>query len=322
MLNYPLKFTSILKEKIWGGTKLVTQLAKESELSRIGESWEISAVEENISIVKNGNFRGKSLSELLKTYTSKLVGKNNYTIFGEKFPLLIKFIDAKQDLSIQVHPNNELAKSRHNSFGKTEMWYVMQADEDSKLILGFKESISSKQYKKLLADNQIMSVLQDVYVNKGDVFLIEPGTIHTIGAGIVLAEIQQTSDITYRIYDFERVDSAGNKREIHAELSVEALNFRSIVSSKKAYENKLNKLNKVVTCNYFKTNFIPICGEVILDYSQLDSFVIFICVEGNAEIKIFNSSESIKFGETMLIPAVAKKVLIVSENCKLLEVTV
>jgi len=322
MLNYPLKFTPIFKEKIWGGSKLVTQFNKNSSLNNIGESWEISDVEGSISIVNNGNLLGKTLKDLLITYKSELIGIKNYKLFGNNFPLLIKFIDAKQDLSVQVHPNNELSKKRHNSFGKTEMWYIMQAEENARLVLGFKEVITPKQYVSLLEEKKILSVLNEVYMKSGDAFFIETGTVHAIGAGVVLAEIQQTSDITYRIYDFDRVDDEGNRRELHTELAVDALNLNNEINTKRAYNKEVNALNEVVKCEYFNTNFIYAEGKMELDYSQTDSFVIFMCVEGSAEIKIFNTVETIQIGETVLIPAIAKKVAIVSKKCKLLAITV
>ena len=322
MINYPLKFQPILKERIWGGTKLVSQFNKKSALKNIGESWEISDVDESISIVSNGVLKDTSLRKLVENYKGDLVGRNNYANFGNNFPLLIKFIDAKQDLSVQVHPNNELSIKRHNSFGKTEMWFVMQAEEDSRLILGFNATITSDKYVQLLEEKNILSVLKDVYAKEGDAFFIETGTVHAIGAGIVLAEIQQTSDITYRIYDFDRVDDKGNNRELHTELAIEALNYSDEIDTVRAYTKQKNSLNSVVNCEYFKTNYMPICGEIELDYSQTDSFVIFMCVEGTAEITIFNTTETIEFGETILIPAIAKKVFIKSDNCKLLAITV
>jgi len=322
MLNYPLKFSPILKDKIWGGTKLVTQFNKNSNLKNIGESWEISDVEGSISIVSNGNLLGKTLRELLITYKSELVGVKNYKLFGNKFPLLIKFIDAKQDLSVQVHPNNELSKKRHNSFGKTEMWYIMQAEENARLVLGFKEVITPKQYVSLLEEKKILSVLNEVYVKSGDAFFIETGTVHAIGAGVVLAEIQQTSDITYRIYDFDRVDDEGNQRELHTELAVDALSFNDEIDTKRTYNKEVNALNEVVKCEYFNTNFISVEGKMEIDYSETDSFVIFMCVEGSAEIKIFKTVETIQIGETVLVPAIVKTVTITSKKCKLLAITV
>ena len=321
MLNYPIKFQPILKDKIWGGEKLVKKLNKKSNLKNIGESWEISDVKGDVSVVKNGPLKGKSLKELLETYKGDLLGKNNFANFGTNFPLLIKFIDAKQDLSVQVHPNDTLSKQRHNSFGKTEMWYIMQADEGSRLILGFNKTITADDYVRLLEEKKIMSVLNDVPVEKGDAFFIETGTVHAIGAGIVLAEIQQTYDITYRIYDFDRVDDAGNERELHTELAIDALNFSDKIDTERNYSSTKNSLNEVVKCEYFKTNFIPVEGALELDYSATDSFVIFICVEGNATITLEGTTEIINFGETILVPASAKNVT-VKGNCNLLEVTV
>jgi mannose-6-phosphate isomerase len=322
MLNYPIKFQPILKEKIWGGNKLVTKFYKKSNLKNVGESWEISDVEGDVSIVENGFLQGKSLKELLVTFKSDLIGKNNYANFGNKFPLLIKFIDAHQDLSVQVHPNDQLSKERHNSFGKTEMWYIMQADTGSRLILGFNKTINAAQYVKLLEEKNIMSVLNGVPVKKGDAFFIETGTVHAIGAGIVLAEIQQTSDITYRIYDFDRVDDQGNERDLHTELAIDALNFSDKIDTERNYTKTKNVLNSVASCQYFNTNFISVNNELVLDYTNTDSFVIFMCVEGSAEISIFENSETINFGETILIPATAKSVIINSLGCELLEVTV
>lgn len=322
MLNYPIKFQPILKDKIWGGNKLVNTLNKKSSLKNIGESWEISDIDGNVSVVVNGTLKGKSLKDLLNLYTSDLIGKINYLNFGNKFPLLIKFIDAHQDLSVQVHPNDALSKERHNSFGKTEMWYILQSDENARLILGFNKTISANEYVRLLKEKNIMSVLHRVPVKKGDAFFIETGTVHAIGAGIVVAEIQQTSDITYRIYDFDRVDNLGNERELHTELAVEALNFSNKIDTERNYKKKENILNSVATCQYFKTNFIPVKGNVTLNYSKIDSFVIFICVEGSATISIFGNKETINYGETILIPAIAEKVIIKSVGCELLEVTV
>lgn len=322
MLNYPIKFNPILKEKIWGGTKLVTRLIKKSTSKNVGESWELSDVEDNVSIVSNGILKGKTLRELLETHKAELIGENNYEHFGNNFPLLIKFIDAKEDLSVQVHPNDELAKKMHNSFGKTEMWYIMQADKDSKLVVGFNKEIVPDQYLNYVAEKKIPSILNYEKVKAGDVFFIEPGTVHTIGAGILLAEIQQTSDITYRIYDWDRVDNNGNPRALHTDLAVEAINFSDKIQAKRNYSTFINSLNTIVKCEYFTTNFIHVVGEKELDYSQTDSFVVFMCVQGKATISMGAHSEIINYGETVLIPATAEKVIIATKNCKLLEVTV
>jgi mannose-6-phosphate isomerase len=323
IINYPIKFTPILKEKIWGGNKLVKTLNKKSTSDILGESWEISDVGTDVSVVSNGTLKGKTLRELIEFYKEGFLGGENFKNFGCKFPLLIKFIDAHQDLSIQVHPNDELSQKRHNSFGKTEMWYVVQNEKNSRLIVGFKEEISSKDYLKRLKNKDIMSVLKVEKIIKGDAFFIKTGTVHAIGAGALIAEIQQTSDITYRIYDFDRKDSEGNKRDLHTEIAIDAINFNANLKTKYNYSENINQLNKLIYCKYFKTNIIPVEGKIKLDYSKKDSFVIFMCVEGSSEISISGNSETISIGETVLIPALTKIVEINSNIfCELLEVSV
>lgn len=321
MINYPLKFTPILKDKIWGGNKLVDILHKKSDLKNLGESWEISDVEGNISVVSNRNLKGTSLRDLVKKYKSDLVGTKNYEYFGNDFPLLIKFIDAAEDLSIQVHPNDELAKERHQSFGKTEMWYVIQADEGARLIMGFENPTTQEEYVKALESKNLVSKLNFEQVKKGDMFFIETGTIHAIGAGVMVAEIQQTSDITYRVYDWDRVDDEGNGRELHTELALDALNYSGKKDFKRTYKENKNELNPAVDCPYFTTKVLPVDGEVTLDYHSIDSFVILMCVEGNAEVSVSGNTEEINFGETILVPAISDEISI-SGNAQFLEVTV
>ena len=199
---YPLKFQPILKDKIWGGQKLQQILNKPTSSTEAGESWEISDVEGDTSVVSNGTMAGTSLKSLMELHTTDLLGHKNFQQFGTKFPLLIKFIDAKSDLSVQLHPNDALAKARHNSFGKTEMWYVVQADPDSNLIVGFNQPMTKELYLKHLEAKTLESILNFDTVEAGDTYFIEVGRIHAIGAGVLLAEIQQTSDITYRVYDW------------------------------------------------------------------------------------------------------------------------
>ena len=224
-INYPIKFEPILKDKIWGGEKLKTVFNKKSTRNDIGESWELSDVDGNVSIVNNGVLKGTSLKTVLNTYKANLVGENVYNKFGNNFPLLIKFIDAKEALSIQVHPNDTLAKERHNSFGKTEMWYVMQAEAEGNLIVGFNKNTSKEEYIKHLEEKKLLEILNQEKVQQGDVYFIPTGRIHAIGAGVLLAEIQQTSDITYRVYDWGRLDDKGNSRELHTELALDAIDY-------------------------------------------------------------------------------------------------
>lgn len=320
-LLYPLKFTPILKEKIWGGTKLSEQLNKDSDSPNVGESWEISDVEGDTSIVANGRLKGESLKSLLSVYQRFLVGEKNYSVFGDKFPLLIKFIDAKEDLSIQLHPNDELAAKRHNSFGKTEMWHVMQADEGANLIVGFKDKISKSQYLDHLENKTLTQILNFETVTQGDTFFIEVGRVHAIGAGVLLAEIQQTSDITYRVYDWDRVDAKGNERELHNDLAIDAINFNMDNNFKVNYNSEANRSNLMVDCPYFKTSFLPIDGTLIKENTE-DSFYIYICVEGEVEVITSSGIETLKKGETLLMPACFANFTIKGKAAKLLEVYV
>ena len=257
MKFYPLTFTPILKDRIWGGTKLKSYLNKSIVSETTGESWEISTVPGDISVVTSGVFEGKNTNEIIDLHPTEFLGKWVIARFGKQFPLLFKFIDAKEDLSIQLHPNDELAKQRHNSFGKTEMWYVMQADEASRLVVGFKNDSNQQEYLEKLADKKLVSLLEEYPVKKGDVFFLETGTIHAIGAGVVLAEIQQTSDVTYRIYDWDRVDVNGKGRELHTELALEAINYYK-THSKIDYFEEPNHSSVVEDCPYFKTNIIAL----------------------------------------------------------------
>jgi mannose-6-phosphate isomerase len=275
---YPLQFNPILKERIWGGTKLKSMFNKPITSNITGESWELSDVKGDVSVVSNGAYQGKSLTELLEMYPDELLGTQVHKRFGKQFPLLFKFLDAREDLSIQVHPNDELAKERHNSFGKTEMWYVMQADQNARIIVGFEHKSSPDQYLKSLKDKTILGLLHTVDAKKGDVFFLETGTVHAIGAGLVIAEIQQTSDITYRIYDFDRKDADGNTRELHVDLALDAINYEK-TDTQKIYTTHENQSNGVVDCPYFTTNFIPLDGEAIVNKDG-ESFTVYMCVEG------------------------------------------
>jgi len=239
---YPLKFKPLLKERIWGGDKLKTILGKQGKCATCGESWEISAVEKNVSVVENGFLKNNNLQEIIEIYMGDLVGDKIFDKFGLEFPLLIKFIDANDDLSIQVHPNDKLAHERHQSNGKTEMWYVMDANKDSALISGFNKQISTEEYVNHLNGKTLKDILNRQPVKQGDVFFIPAGRVHAIGAGILLAEIQQTSDITYRIYDWDRVDANGKHRELHTDLALDAINYKYSEDVKTAYENKLNSV--------------------------------------------------------------------------------
>lgn len=321
ILNQFIKFEPILKEKIWGGEKLAKLLNKQSNKPNIGESWEVSDVEGDTSIVSNGELKGKNLKELIELYKSDLVGDQIFKNFGNKFPLLVKYIDAKEALSIQLHPNDTLAKERHNSFGKTEMWYVMQADEKANLIVGFQKDSDKEEYVYHLENKKLLDILNVDEVSSGDVYFIPTGRIHAIGAGVLLAEIQQTSDITYRIYDWDRQDNQGNYRELHTELALDAIDYKSQKKYLKSYDKEENSVSEIVSCPYFTTNILPLDGSVQVNHHDKDSFVIYLCVKGEVAFSNDLNTETIKMGETILIPAKIKDFTITSHiKSELLEV--
>jgi len=316
---YPLKFQPILKDKIWGGQKLQQLLNKPTTSTEAGESWEISDVEGDTSVVSNGPLKGTSLKTLTDTYTSDLVGEKNFRQFGTKFPLLIKFIDAKQDLSVQLHPNDQLAKERHNSFGKTEMWYVVQADPDSNLIVGFNQDMTQELYLKHLEAKTLQSILNFDAVKPGDTYFIEVGRIHAIGAGVLLAEIQQTSDITYRVYDWDRVDAEGNERELHNDIALDAFDFDMLDNFRVQYSLESNASTELVSCPYFTTNVLDVKASILKENTH-DSFMIYMCVEGAASIEVDGTINELSIGETVLVPACIERFSISSNDAKLLEV--
>lgn len=301
MKFYPLTFIPILKDRIWGGTKLKSYLNKPIVSETTGESWEISTVPGDVSVVNNGLLKGKNINEIIALFPEEILGKSVIKRFGNEFPLLFKFLDAKEDLSIQLHPNDELAKKRHNSFGKTEMWYVMQADEDSRLIVGMKKEVTQSDYLHHLENNKILDLLNQYPVHKGDVFFLETGTIHAIGAGVVLAEIQQTSDITYRIYDWERKDASGNKRELHTDLALEAINYKP-TDSKISYQEEANRSVNLVHCQYFTTNMIALHENYAWKRSK-DAFTVLMCTNGQFELVLNGEIIRYRMGDTLLIPA-------------------
>lgn len=321
MKLYPFKFEPILKPVIWGGSRLCEFKNIKPVKDGIGESWEISGVKGSISVISDGDLKGVSLSELLLGSKEQLVGKKVYEKYGNTFPLLIKFIDARDDLSIQVHPDDRLAKQRHNSFGKTEMWYVINAAPDAYLYSGFQKSITPDEYVERVKNNTFTETLRKYYVKPGDVFFLPAGRVHAIGAGCFIAEIQQTSDITYRIYDYNRKDADGNTRELHTDLAKDAIDYTVYPTYKTEYLPTPNHPVKLASCNYFTTNLLDLSLEINRDYSFLDSFVIFICIDGSCQITDDKgNSVVLKQGETLLIPADTNSVNVKpSASVKLLE---
>ena len=315
-LLYPIKFTPQSKYRIWGGDNLKTKYGKPFKNDKIGESWEISSVPNSISKVSNGFLKGKGLDELIKTYKSRLVGEYIYKKHNIKFPILVKLIDAKDKLSIQTHPDDKISKIRHSSTGKTEFWYIMDSKKNSQIVLGFKKGITKKIYKKHILKGTIDQIVEYKSINSGDCYIINPGQIHAIGKGIILAEIQQTSDVTYRIYDYNRIDVNGKKRELHTDLAEDVIDFENRDNCN--LNNK--KSNNLVNSKYFKINILNISKELILDFNKIDSFSIFICIEG--ELKYFekNNSGTLLMGSSILIPAEINKIILKGEKVKLLHV--
>lgn len=318
---YPLKFSPILKSTIWGGSEISKLKHLTPELDRIGESWEISHVKENISVVSNGDLTSKSLGELIDSYGPELLGKKVMSRFGNQFPLLIKFIDACDDLSIQVHPDDELAKKRHNSFGKTEMWYVISAKEGAKLYSGFSKLITPEVYMESVRNNTFMDYVLQHPLSAGDVFFVPTGRVHAIGAGTFVAEIQQTSDVTYRIYDFDRRDANGNSRELHTELAKDAIDYSLYQEYKTVYDAKDNTPAALVSCPYFETNLLQLSADIERNQLNKDSFVVYICMEGSVAITDRNGNEVVvEQGESTLVPAsIADVTISPRKEAKLLE---
>lgn len=308
MSLYPLKFDPILKSIIWGGSEICKFKGVTPQQDGVGESWEVSGVEGNISVVDAGELKGKNLQELIEEYKDKLVGGKVFERFGTTFPLLIKFIDAKDNLSIQVHPDDKLGMERHNSFGKTEMWYVINAEPGAFLYSGFAKQLSPDDYVKSIEDNTFVDYLAKHDVKAGDSFFLPAGRVHAIGAGTFIAEIQQTSNITYRIYDYNRTDANGNPRELHTELAKDAIDFQLYDDYKIKFQHQENEPVQLESCQYFTTNLLELDKLLKQDHSDKDSFVIYICMDGACDIKDSRYNQvSLKKGETLLVPAINTK---------------
>lgn len=318
---YPLKFKPIPQYRIWGGNKLNEILPEDSQMKNLGEIWCLSGVAENVSTVGNGNLKGKDLNEIIEAYQEKLLGKKTWEKFGNDFPLLIKFIDAAEPLSVQVHPNDEQAKRLHNSFGKSEMWFIMDAEDDAELIIGFENGITKEDYSEHLENESLEEILHKIPVIKGDAVYIPAGRVHAIGKGILLAEIQQTSDVTYRIYDYNRIDKDGKKRELHTDLALEAIDFNLIKKIKTDYSKKENEFSELIDSLYFSTQIFE--GSKSIEISSNGEFKIYICTEGNVKFKTKNSETDLKKYECLLMPAeIADFEIIPENNSTLIEVKV
>lgn len=318
---YPLKFHPIFKSPLWGGHALAALKQCEATAETIGESWEISQIRGNESVVANGALAGNNITELIEQFGSDLLGHKVMGDFGKQFPLLVKFIDAEEDLSIQVHPNEELARKRHGCSGKSEMWYVMEATDDASLYLGFSDELTPQEYERAIAENRITESLNHYNVEAGDVYDIPAGRVHSIGRGCLILEFQQSSDITYRIYDYDRRDAQGNRRELHTELAIDAIDLQVSRNGRKVFPRHINESNELLTTDYFVVNRLILEEPISLDQMEQDSFIIYVCTAGSATIQ---TTESLPItmikGETLLVPASMAKVKIEPQGtCELLE---
>ena len=313
-----IKFRPILKQVLWGGNKIISFKQLDAEMEQVGESWEVSGVKDNESIVANGQYEGMKLNDLVALLKGDLVGKENYERFGNEFPLLIKFIDASKQLSIQVHPNDEQAKAKGLKRGKTEMWYVMESAPDATLLSGLKRTITPEEYKAMVENDTITDALCEYRVGEGDVFYLPAGRIHSIGAGTFLAEIQETSDVTYRIYDFKRKDKDGNYRQLHTEAAAECIDYSVENDYRTKYEARKNEGVELAQCPHFTTSVYDLDEPMLLDYSELDSFVVLIALSGECTLSTGDAETQLRAGETVLLPATTQT-LNVSGTVKFLE---
>lgn len=318
---YPIKFKPRLKERLWGGTKLGTLMGKKLPDGRkIGESWEVSGVPGDVSVVSNGFLKGNDLQELIEIYMGEVVGEAVFARYGDGFPVLVKLIDAQDVLSIQVHPDDELAARRHNAYGKTEMWYVVDCDPGAVLYVGFKRRVSESEYLGAVAGGTVAGLLNKVHVRPGDAYFIPAGTIHAIGKGLLIAEIQETSDVTYRVFDWDRVDEGGGIRELHTELALEAIDFGQPQDYNVTRKPVANTSVELKSCPYFTVNVIELDGRMPRNYLAHDSFVIYVCVDGGYSIERMNApAEEVVKGETVLLPAELDNVTLTG-RARLLEI--
>ena len=321
-LLYPLKFTPLFKEKVWGGEKIRTLLGLDFvPLENCGEAWVLSGVPGSQTVVSNGFLRGNTLNELVEVYMDELVGEKQFNPDDLHFPILVKFIDSHDWLSIQVHPDDALAAKRRLGNGKTEMWYILDAQRGAELISGFSQRVNQKVFLDHLKENRLKEILNIEQVNRDDVFFIPAGRVHALGPGVLLAEIQQTSDTTYRIYDWDRTDKEGSPRELHAEEALEAIDFGVEKSYRTDFTHAFNETVNLVDCKAFTTNLLDFSGTLSKDFRSLDSFVIYLCIEGACSLHYPEGIETLKKGEVALLPASMEKVFLQPESpCKLLEV--
>jgi mannose-6-phosphate isomerase len=312
---YPLKFSPLFKDKVWGGQKIRTKMELDfSPLPNCGEAWVISGVPGNQTRISNGFLKDNELNELIEVYMDELVGEEVFAKFGNQFPILIKFIDSNDYLSIQVHPDDALAVKRKLSNGKSEMWYILDAEPGAQLISGFNRPMDADTYLRYLKENRLPEIMHFEKVEAGDLFFMPAGRIHALGPGILLAEIQQSSDTTYRLYDWDRKDTKGNPRKLHTEEALEAIDFTYHPSVRSSYRKVKNKSVTLISCPHFTANILQFDQPIEMDYSYFESFILYTCISGEAIITEGKERYPIHKGETMLLPAICQKMLLIPDS--------
>lgn len=318
---YPMKFLPLFKNTVWGGNKIKTLGFDYSPLPNCGELWALSGVEGNESVIANGFLEESTINEALEVYMGELIGEKNFEHFGTTFPLLLKIIDANSDLSIQVHPDDALAQERGMENGKTEMWYIMEADEGAHLVDGFSTAVTPEEYQQYLELGKLEKILHIEQAQAGDMFFIPAGRVHALGKGLLLAEVQQSSDCTYRIYDYNRPGPDGKLRELHTAEAMAAIDFSELKDGKTHYNYRENITTQLAECPYFTTNLLPLTKPMRKDFTSLDSFVIYLCVEGIGAVSTLETIVPLHAGECVLVPAVASEVELFPEGpAKFLEI--
>ncbi|HOZ30479.1 MAG TPA: class I mannose-6-phosphate isomerase [Bacteroidales bacterium] len=314
---YPLKFEPIYKEKVWGGDKIKAIKSDKKVPDKCGESWEISAVQNDLSIVANGFLKGNTIEEIIEVYMGEIVGDKVFDKFGIEFPILVKLIESKENLSVQVHPDNITAAQRHNAWGKSELWYILDAEPDSRLISGFNQNINKQIFFDSIKTGNFENYLNQPLIKSGEVYYIPAGRLHSLGKGVTLVEIQQTSDITYRVYDYGRKD-----RELHNDLAEDVIDYRQTTDIKTVFNHKPDLSNRIIKTDFFTINFLPVMNSLSKDYYENDSFVIYHLINGKINILTDgNNQTSVLKGETVLIPAVLKNIRIIPlEYSEILEI--
>ena len=301
---YPMLFEPNLHTKLWGSTHLTTWKELPAQ-PHIGESWEVSAVPTSPSVITNGTWAGYTLNEVIRKMPEAMLGKTVATHYQNQLPILVKLIDTSDKLSVQVHPDDAMARRIHNQQGKSEMWYVIQAQEDACIYAGFQQELTPETYAEKVANGTIIDALAKHEVHAGDVFYLPAGRIHAIGKGVLLAEVQQTSDITYRIYDYDRLDLNGEKRELHTDLAAQALDYTVYPNYRNAYQDQIDEASPCLDTEHFSVRVLSLTNPMRRNMVTYDSFVIATCVQGQCTIRIRSTHDevSLREGFSCLIPA-------------------